>query len=184
VQPPDTNTVYVERAGVQHRTLAAAFVAVILVGGQAVKANKWGVGVDLAGTPMRAAEMLSKADVRGTVLGFFHLGNYLAWSLYPKAKVIADARHFGFNESLRLHDHLFSAPDGWESQLHQARVAAAVTPMTMPYSGGFPPLALALEAAWERALAELEFNLSEYPDSVLTMKSRELARMAKQKIAR
>jgi hypothetical protein len=124
--------------------------------------------------------------------------------------VIADARHFGFNESIRLHDHLFSALEGWEREVREARISAVVTPMTMPYSGEFVPLALALlrspewslvvseeagltflpvesyrgpvlpaNAAWDRALIELNLNLGEYPDSAATKKNLEFARIAK-----
>lgn len=124
--------------------VAVALIALALVGSHSVKASKWGVGIDLAGTPVKAGKILSEMDLKGPVLGFFHLGNYLAWTLYPKTKVIADARHFGFNESIRLHDHLFSALDGWESEVREAKISAVVTPMTMPYSGEFVPLALAL----------------------------------------
>ena len=193
--------------------VAVAIIALAVVGSHTVKASKWGVGLDLSGTPVKAGEILSELDLKGPVLGFFHLGNYLAWTLYPKTQVIADARHFGFNESIRLHDHLFSALNGWEREVRQARISAVVTPMTMPYSGEFVPLALALlrspdwslvvseeagltflpvetyrgpvlpaNAAWDRALTELNLNLGEYPDSAATKKNLEFARIARFKV--
>lgn len=133
-----------------------AALTLLTVAGLAVKQPQWGGGVDLRNTPVQAAKLLAKIDLDGPILAFFHLGNYIAWSQYPRAQVIADARHFGFNEALRVHDLLFSAPPDWENALRARRVSAVVTPMTMAFSGEFVPLAVALLSSsnWQLVAAE------------------------------
>ncbi|MCB1909207.1 MAG: hypothetical protein KDH15_17715 [Rhodocyclaceae bacterium] len=126
------------------------------IGAQLVGQAKWGTGLDATATPVRAGEILAGRELSGPILAFFHLGNYMAWTQYPRAQVIADARHFGFNPALQLHDYLFSAPPGWQGELRARRIAAVVTPMTMSLSGEFVPLALALVSSPNWTLVGVE----------------------------
>ncbi len=140
-------------------------VASLAIGAYLIAQPKWGAGLDLLGTPVKAGQVLAARDLRGPILAFFHLGNYMAWTQYPRAQVISDARHFGFNPALQLHDYLFSAPAGWRDELRLRRIAAVVTPMTMPLSGDFVPLAVALVSSpdWKLAAVE-EAGLTFVPD--------------------
>lgn len=132
---------------------AAAFLG---AGVPLVADADWGPGIDERVTPLRAPQQLIRSHERGTVLGFFHLGNYLAWSLYPQQRVIADARNFSYTASLDLHDRLFRADPGWEQLLRQSGVVAVVTPMTLGYSGEFIPLATRLLTSPDWVLAVRE----------------------------
>lgn len=135
---------------------AVAAGTALAVGAHALAQPRWGVGLDTATTPVKAGELLSGIPLSGPILAFFHLGNYMAWTQYPRVQVIADARHFGFDEALRLHDDLFSVSQNAGWHLRRAGISAVVTPMTLAYSGDFIPLAAALLKSDEWVLALVE----------------------------
>ncbi len=103
--------------------------------------GEWGVGQKSNLFPQQAVSRLKKDfPDGGNVLNFFDYGGYLAWSLPSSFKVFVDGSDTKLNRAVQLHDGIFRADSGWESELTRYKIDAIFTPAVMQFSGKHIPL--------------------------------------------
>lgn len=115
----------------------------------------WGPGTDRATLPEQAVRVIAQQAPKVRVANFYHLGNYLEWSL-PGIGILVDGRNFSHNRAVDLHDRILRADRDWEALLSNFGVDVIVTPATLPFSGQMIPLVaiLADHPGWYLAAKE------------------------------